>query len=66
MRMCLAALLAILVVAAPLAAQPATYRVVNVDADDVLNVRRTPSPTSAFHHRAVVTTGSSASNHRPS
>ena len=48
MRMCLAALLAILVVAAPLAAQPATYRVVNVDADDVLNVRRTPSPTSAI------------------
>lgn len=29
-------------------AQPALYRVVNIDSTDVLNVRRTPSPTSAI------------------
>lgn len=29
-------------------AQPALYRVVNVDSHDVLNVRQTPSPTSAI------------------
>lgn len=51
MRACLAGL--ILAVSAALAgghaaAQPAVYRVVNVDSGDVLNVRRTPSPTSAI------------------
>jgi len=51
MRACLAGL--ILAVSAVLAggsalAQPAVYRVVNVDSGDVLNVRRTPSPTSAI------------------
>lgn len=48
MRIRLAAVLAVLALTAPVAAQPAIYRVVNVDADDVLNVRRTPSPTSAI------------------
>lgn len=40
--------LAVLMTAGPAQAQPAVYRVVNVDSHDVLNVRRTPSPTSAL------------------
>lgn len=51
MRACLAGLaLAIAGMAASGAAmaQPALYRVVNVDSHDVLNVRQTPSPTSAI------------------
>ena len=51
MRACLAGLILAAtasIASGPAMAQPAVYRVVNVDSTDVLNVRRTPSPTSAI------------------
>ena len=42
------AMVAACLLAGPLAAQPAPYRVVNVDQTDTLQIRETPSPTGAI------------------
>ena len=47
MRLCMA-MIAVFLIAAPVAAQPSLYRVVNVASDDVLNIRSQPSAGSAL------------------